>query len=76
MKIKTLEEFHEQSPKNATHVLTNGGKYEYANFKHGCYNSCDNATRDEMLMNPMAGYEDWFFVVDSNSWKIHLDLRG
>ncbi len=74
MKIKSLSEFHEQAPRNATHVLKMGDKYKYANFNHGEYDSCDNATRDEMLINPMAGNDDTFFVISDDFWAVHIEL--
>jgi len=74
MKIKDVSEFHKQAPRNATHVLKMGDKYEYANYTRGTYDSCDNCTRDEMLNNPMAGNNDWFFDVSEDFWSVHLKL--
>jgi hypothetical protein len=61
MKLKTLTEFHEQAPRNATHVLKMGDKYEYANFTGLYYDSCDNANMDEVLRSPMSANNDGFF---------------
>lgn len=74
MKIKSITEFHEQAPVNATHVLRLGDKYEYANFTGFRYDSCDNSNFSEMLANPAAPNNDWFFNVNENEWRVHLVL--
>ena len=74
MKIKSVTEFHEQAPANATHVLERNGVFEYANYNRGYYDSCDNATRDEMLNNPQAANNDWFFNIGKGDWSVHLTL--
>ena len=74
MNVMTLTEFHEQAPRNATHVLKMGLNYEYANLVRGSYDSCDNATRDDLLLNPMAGNNDSFFMVHKDFWAVHLIL--
>ena len=74
MNIRSIEEFHEQAPPNATHVLKMGDKYEYANLVRGNYDSCDNATWDEMINNPTAGNTDWFFNVEKGDWEVYLEL--
>ena len=74
MKVKSVTEFHEQAPTNATHVLKLGDKYEYANFTGYKYDSCDNSDFDEMLKNPTAANSDWFFNVNEHDWQVHLKL--
>ena len=74
MKVMNVVDFHRNAPRNATHVLKMGDKYEYANLARGSYDSCDNATRDDMLRNPSAGNNDSFFLVRYDYWQVHLTL--
>ena len=74
MDVKSVTEFHEQAPICATHVLKMGDNYEYANLVSGYFDSCDNATRDGMLNNPMAANNDWFFNIGKGQWQVHLKL--
>lgn len=74
MKEASVTGFHEQAPKNATHVLVRNDVFEYANYNRGYYDSCDNCTRDEMLMNPSAANNDWFFNIGKGDWQVHLKL--
>jgi len=74
MKIKSVTEFHEQAPKNATHVLKLGDKYEYANFTGYNYDSCDNSTPAETFTNAEAANNDWFYRVGKGDWEVHLKL--
>ena len=74
MNIKSVTEFHEQAPANATHVLKLGDKYEYANFTGFNYDSCDNSTPNETFTNPGAANNDWFFNVRKGDWEVHLKL--
>ena len=76
MDIKSVTEFHEQAPPNATHVLNMGDKYEYANFTGSNYDSCDNSTHQETFTNPEAANNDWFFNVQNGFWKVHLELSN
>jgi len=74
MKIKSIAEFHKEAPKNASHVLERNDVFEYANYNRGCYDSCDNATRDEMMLNPCAANNDWFFNIGKGDWAVYLTL--
>lgn len=75
MKLKSIVEFHEGAPGNATHVLKMNDNYEYANFNGRNYNSCDNSAIGDALSNPAAACNDWFFKVSKHDWQIHLVLR-
>ena len=74
MNIKSIVDFHKQAPRNATHVLKRGDKYEYANLNGSYYDSCENATRDDMLRNPSSANNDFFFIVQDGEWEVHLEL--
>jgi len=74
MKVKSVVEFHKQAPRNATHVLMLGDKYEYANFTGRVYDSCDNSDFDEGIKNPTAPTDNWFFNIGNGDWEVYLEL--
>jgi len=74
MKIKSISEFNEQAPVNATHVLKLGDKYEYANFTGYKYDSCDNSDFNDVSKNHTGANNDWFFNVSKYEWQVHLEL--
>ena len=76
VKVKSLTEFHEGAPGNATHVLKLDDKYEYANFDGLHYNSCDNSTTSGMLSSSLPANSDWFFNVSKYDWQVHLVLNN
>jgi hypothetical protein len=71
MELKSLTEFHEQSPEGATHVLRLGDKYEYAWFDGQWYNGQSPIIDLSKAFEPNDGF---YFKVSDRDWSVHIKL--